>query len=286
MLGCETNNCTPSCDNVFDLVHVSYLIRGGTRVMWQLIPSFNDVQPWSFQLQTGNTGSQDSDDWINVGLPVENTCYAIDPVQRNYNKYTTTYYRIKLETPDGIYYSDPVNKAGILNPRDWRLAQEVVRKEKLRFRYSAQEGYLLKRRNMGQDCTRCLDIQTNEITDPYCPQCLGTGKQCGYYYPMSCIWADISPVSRRTEVDNNEVRGTIKDIRVSGRMLMLPIVDSLDVWVNKKTDERYYIHSIQSAAEMRGVPIIANVEMRPIAFTDVIYSVAIPQQDAWLQPSC
>jgi hypothetical protein len=92
MLGCETNNCTPSCDNIFDLVHVSYLIRGGTRVMWQLIPSFNDVQPWSFQLQAGNTGSQDSDDWINVGLPVENTCYAIDPVQRNYNKYTTLSY--------------------------------------------------------------------------------------------------------------------------------------------------------------------------------------------------
>ena len=34
-ISCEENECPPSCEDAFDMVHVSYLIRGGTRVMWQ-----------------------------------------------------------------------------------------------------------------------------------------------------------------------------------------------------------------------------------------------------------
>lgn len=279
---CEGNYCPPDCENVFDMVHVSYLIRGGTRVMWELLPTFTDPQPWSFQLQVGETGVEAADDWEDVGLPVENTCYAVDATQREYGKNQATHYRIKLVTSKGTYYSDPTAKSGILQPRDWRIAQEIVRKERLRFKYSSQDGYILKRRSNGQNCTRCLDLQTDEVTDPYCPQCWGTGKQCGYYYPMGCIWADLSTKTQRTHVDNNATRGTVSDVVVSGRMLMLPLIESNDVWVSRKTDERYYIHSIQHAAEIRGVPLVANVEMRPAPFTDVIYSIQIPQQDAWV----
>ena len=283
---CESNYCPPECESVFDMVHVSYLIRGGTRVMWELLPEFNDPRPWNFQLQVGETGNENADDWEDVGLPVENTCYAIDSSKRSYSKTQDTHYRIKLTTTLGTYYSDPVAKSGILGPRVWRLAQEVVRKEKLRFRYTSQDGYLLKRRATGQDCGKCLDLQTGEVTDPYCTECWGTGKQCGYYYPMACIWADLSPKTRRLHLDNNATRGTVQDIVVTGRMLMLPLIDEQDVWVSRKTDDRYYIHSIQDVAEMRGVPLVANVEMRPAPFTDVIYNIAIPQQDEWLSGTC
>lgn len=67
---------------------------------------------------------------------------------------------------------------------------------------------------------------------------------------------------------------------------MLPLIDEGDVWVSKKTDDRYYIHKIQNTAEIRGVPLIASVELRPAPFTDVIYQIAIPQQDVWLQEHC
>ena len=72
-ISCEDNYCPPECEFAFALVHVSYLIRGGTRVMWQLIPEFNDPLPWTFQLQVGKTGGDD-DGWEDVGLPIENTC--------------------------------------------------------------------------------------------------------------------------------------------------------------------------------------------------------------------
>ena len=285
-VSCE-NTCKPSCENVFDMVHVSYLIRGGTRIMWTLLDTFNDPKPWSFQLQQGRTGNPEADDWEDVGLPMENTCYAIDPEKRNYSKgQQDAHYRIRLVTPVAVYYSQPVAKGGILTPRDWRLAQEITRKEKLRFKYTSQDGYLLKRRITGLDCPRCLDLQTKEVTDPYCPQCWGTGKECGYYYPMGCIWCDLSPVTQRKQIDDQGMRGTITDIVISGRMLMMPLIEELDVWVSRKTDDRYYIATIRNAAEIRGVPLISNVELRPAPFTDVIYNLPIPQQDAWLQQTC
>jgi len=283
---CEANQCPPTCDNVFDMVHVSYLIRGGTRVMWVLVSEFRDPEPWTFQLQVGSSGNENADDWQDVGLPTENSCYAIDSTKRVYGKTQDTHYRVKLTTDNGTYYSEPAAKSGILMPRDWRLAQEVVRKEKLRFKYTSQDGYLLKRRTTGEDCGKCLDLQTGEVTDPYCKECWGTGKQCGYYYPMACIWADLSPKTRRMHIDDNATRGTVKDVVISGRMLMLPLIDEQDVWVSRKTDDRYYIHSIQDVAEVRGVPLVANVELRPAPFSDVIYDIPIPQQDEWLQGTC
>lgn len=251
--------------------------------MWDLVETFEDEKPWEFQLQVGETGNQNAHDWENVGLPIEDGCYAIDPTKREYAKSQNTHYRIKLTTPNGVYYSDPVSKGGILQPRDWRLAREIIRRELVRFKYSAQDGYLLKRIISGKNCTRCLDWQTNEVKDPYCPNCYGTGKECGYYYPMGCIWADVSPTTHKTNVDDQAVRGTVKDVVVSGRMLMLPLINEYDVWVSRKTDDRYYILSIQNNAEIRGVPLIANVEMRPAPYTDVIYDIPLPQQDEQLQ---
>jgi hypothetical protein len=284
---CEAAPCPSACENVFEMVHVSYLIRGGTRVMWTLREKFNDPQPWMFQLQAGRTANQDADDWTNVGLPMTNSCYMIDPEKRNYSKGgQDAHYRIKLVTPVATYYSEPTAKAGILNLRDWRLAHEIIRKERLRFRYATQDGYLLKRRITGNNCPRCLDLQTMEVKDPYCPQCWGTGKECGYYYPIGCVWADLSPLTRRRQLDNEGMRGTVRDIVITGRMLMLPLIEEKDVWISRKTDDRYYIESIQDVAEIRGVPLVANVELRPAPYTDVIYNIAIPQQDAWLQQHC
>jgi hypothetical protein len=285
-VSCEPRPCPTSCENIFDMVHVSYLMRGGTRVMWQLLNTFNDPQPWLFQLQTGQTGNPLADDWQDVGIAVENTCYAIDPQQRDFNKTLNTHYRVKLITPNQTYFSDPTAQTGILNVRDWRLAREIVRKEKLRANFTSQDGYLLKRRLTGANCTRCLDLQTMEVKDPYCPQCWGTGKQCGYYYPMACIWVDMAPSASKLNMDDQAVRGTIQDVRIKARMLMLPLIGEQDIWVSRKTDTRYYIESIQDIAEIRAVPLIAQVDLRPAPFTDVAYRIPIPQQDDWLRERC
>jgi len=276
---CEPPPCVRSCENVFSRVHVSYLIRGGTSVTWTLVRTFADPQPWTFQLETGRTGNMNADDWTAVGAPVVDTCYAVDTVRRSYGAgLQDTHYRIRLTTANGIYYSLPTAKEGVLNSRDWRLAGDILRRERLRSRYAASDGFLLKRRITGQDCTRCLDPQTRDVMDAYCPVCRGTGKVCGYYMPIPCVWADIEPLQQQRQLDDQLTAGTERTSLTRARMSMFPIVEEQDVWVNRKTDDRYLVASVSVAAAFRTVPLIANVMLRLVPFTDVIYDIEIPNQ--------
>ena len=110
--------------------------------------------------------------------------------------------------------------------------------------HAGQEGYMLKRRISGVPCPVCLDHQTREVRDPACPVCWGTGWECGYFFPMSCVWADMDPKTYHT----------------------------------KKTDDRFYVHSVQNVLEVKGVPLVADVELRLAPASDPIYDLPIPQQ--------
>lgn len=279
----ECKPCPPDCGNPFDRVVVSYLIRFGTTILWSLVPEFTDPGPHSYQLQVGTTANHDADDWQDVGLPVVDQFFAVDGEQRVFGNTNWAYYRLVLTTPLGTYYSEPTNLLGTLAWRDWRIAREIVRKERLDLRLSAQRGYLLKRRISGEKCPACLDQQTEEVTLPGCTVCYGTGYKCGYYYPMGCVWAKLSPRTRRIELDGGAARGTVNDVVVTAeRMLLHELMNEDDVWVNRVTDDRYYIHRIQHVAEWRGVPLVGSVEMRPVPYTSVLYDIQVPDQLAAL----
>lgn len=270
--------CPSTCPSVFDRVVVSRVIHGGTTVMWSLLGDFAEPQPHEFTLEVGKTGNPSADDWNPVGLPVVNAFFAVDAEQREFGKTDLTYYRVRLDTPRGTHYSDPVNGMGTLSPREWRLAREILRKERLLARLGFEEGYLLKRRVSGQRCPVCTDRQTQECRNPDCASCLGTGYTCGYYAPMPCVWAGLTPKSTRIQLDAGQGRGTIDDQAVWGRMILVPIMIDQDVWVSKKTDDRYFVHEIRHAAEVSGVPLVGNVQLRPAPFSHVVYTIEIPGQ--------
>ena len=258
-----------SCQAVFQRVHVNFIVRGGTYVMWDLYPDFVDPLPHEFQLQVGRTGVQDADDWEDVGLPIENGFYAVDPAQRTFGMRQPTHYRVQLTTANGTYLSDPTGIDGVLSYRDWRLAREIARKERVRNRLSTADGYLLKARVGGTRCPVCADLQTDEARDADCETCYGTGLAGGYFTPLPGIWADISPGPAPEERYEQGVVAVAK-----ARMLHIPLLEERDVWVNAKTDDRYFIHGITSVVEFRGtLPLIANVRLHLAAHSHVIYSI-------------
>lgn len=274
--GCQP--CPPTCGSVFDRVTVSYLIRNFTRVMWDLLPSFEDPGPYTFQLQYNPNANPYSGIWQDVGLPVVDQYFAVDDIQRVYGKTNNSFYRVLLATPACTYASEPTAAKGTLNDRDWRLAREVVRQRRVLYRYGpgAQLGYLLKRRWTGVPCPICVDPATGESRNPDCPTCYGTTFKCGYYYPVACVWATVSTRNYHTELA--DTRGTVKDVNVRAEMLMIDMLDEEDVWVNAVTDDRYSVHTVAHTAEMRGVPLIAEVELRLIPYSSAIYTIEIPQQ--------
>lgn len=268
------------CDPVFDRVVVSHIIAGPTRVMWTLMDTFDDPGPLEFQLQVGATNNNDADDWEDVGLPVTDVYGATDAEQRVWGKTNYTHYRVVLTTSRGVYYSAPESGMGVLDRRSWRLARDLVRSKRTAMRVGdrGQRGFLLKRRWTGADCPVCLDFQTREVRNPQCQTCYGTGKKCGYYYPMSCVWAELSPRAHRTELDGGQSRGTVNDVVVTAQMLMVDLLEEEDIWVADKTDDRYFVHRVSHVEEMRGVPILANVELRLVPFTHIAYAIPIPDQ--------
>jgi hypothetical protein len=271
--------CPSQCGNPFDRVVVSYLLRGGTRVMWELRDDFADAQPYHFRLQFGHSSNPDADDWADVGAAVTDAFYAVDGEQRVFGQTRAQFYRVRLDTAAGTYYSVPTGVEGTMNRRDWRQARESVRQGMVRMRATAgQEGYLLKRRVTGTPCPACTDHLTGEVRNDNCLTCYGTGFRCGYFFPIDCVWAEVYPKTYRVKVDAN--RGTVQDLVVKARVVNPWMLGEGDVWVNKRTDDRYYVHSVEHESEIRGVPITAVVEMRPAPATDVIYALQVPGQAA------
>lgn len=270
--------CRPSmCDNPFSRVVVSYLVAGGTQVFWELRESFLDPRPLTFTLEVGQSANPDADDWTAVGSPMVDTFFAVDGEQRVFGKIRWQFYRVKLETTKGTYYSDPTGLMGTLNKRDWRLAKATLRSYHVYMKAGdGQLGYLLKRRISGERCTKCTEYQTGEVTRPFCDECWGTGFRCGYFFPIGCVWADISP--RSIHLTQDRTRGTIGDVGVKASMLNPWALSEGDLFVQKVTDDRYYVHSVQNTIEFRGVPLIADVELRPLPATDPVQYIEIPQQ--------
>jgi hypothetical protein len=266
----------PTVDQAFSQIYVDHLILGNTKIYWELNRRLFDPGPYVYQLQVGHTGLNNADDWQNVGSPVNDTHYALDDTRRLYGKQLETNYRIVLTTGAATYYSQPIPVWGKLSKRDWLLAREITRKELLRLtRYTATDGYLLIRKRSGTICPVCTDPLTGEITKSNDTTCYGTGYTGGYYAPLSCTFFDLSPDGRKEERDLN-ARGMVDDTTKKGRFIGYPLIRSLDVFVDKSSDERYYVDSVQELAELRGVPIVVAPVLKLIPFSEIVYNISVP----------
>jgi hypothetical protein len=235
---------------------------------------FIDPGPYTFQLQQGYTGLQDADDWVDIGTPVLNTYYAYDLSQHVWGKDQDTHYRLQLTTPEDVYYSMPAGCDGHLSKRDWLKAREIIRKESLRHRVLVSpEGFLLKARRYGPRCATCGDSYTEEVSNSHCPACYGTGYANGYFEPLPACFADVG--LHDSYPQRAADRGMVHEHKISGRFIGDPALYTYDVWVNRSTDERYYLHNVKSISQVRGVPIVFDVELCLAPYTDVVYTVPI-----------
>lgn len=275
-------HCLPACPTAcptatpFARVFVKYNPSGGTDVSYTLNAGVPFRNGMTFQLESGRAGVPGADDWAPVGAPVHDLLTLRDEARRPTGKVDRPYYRIRLTTPDGeVRYSDPVGREGTLSPLQWRLAHAALRAERVYMQAGdGQLVYVMKRREAGDRCPRCTDPQTGDVREPGCPVCFGTGYTCGYFFPLDCAWADVSPKSYHTEI--KEGQGTKKDVTVRARIAGFLMLDEGDVVVTAATDDRYYVHSVQNLVEFVGVAVVRMVELRLLAGSDPIYLIKLP----------
>jgi hypothetical protein len=267
-------------DAVFDRISVSYLVRGGATVTWSLRPHFLDPQPHSFQLRVGSTGDPAADDWANVGSPVLNAGLAIDSTRRGFGRLDSTHYRVVLTTPVGTYASRPVSTTGTMGRHDWLIARELVRQRRLQLRlYTAVPGRLLKRRFSGpmpsptNPAVAVIDPTTGAMIRSTAASTAGTPFTGGYFASVPFLMST-SPASSRSMLDPQ--RGSVDDasLVVRGSAVMVPELSTGDLFVADGSDRRWYVERVTNAAEWRGVPLVADVELRRAPAGDPAYLVS------------
>lgn len=259
----------------FRRVSVDHMIRGVTRVWWQLEPDFKQPGPYVFQLQLGKTGLRNATDWVNIGAPVTNNYLAYDPGWDDSGYELLSHYRITLTTPTETYVSQTASCFGELNEHDWALSREIIRKEQVRNRLVSTPGFLVKPMRFGEPCPRCRDQLTQEITDSDCPVCQGTGFRVGYHPPLEMQCWDLSPQTITEQVDE-QIKGTTRDNPyITARVIGFPALNKNDIWVNAASDERWLIESVQIIAALRNVPLVYNVQLGLMPFSNPIYALDI-----------
>lgn len=115
-----------------------------------------------------------------------------------------------------------------LEPFEFLQAQEIVRKENLRFTvHVGQKVKIFKRRFYGDPCTKCLDKLTGAILNSQCQVCMGTRYISGYFDPVDA-YADIDeqPV-QKSLTDINTVENRMAQVRLTNEVL----VNKLDLIV-------------------------------------------------------
>ena len=250
------------------------------KVEWCLMQDFQGPLPLTFTLYRGRAVNDDN--WVKISEVVDQPwLFDNHPVRRPHEY--STFYKVHLRDGDGReYWSHPVSWDVTWNHYDWRLCREIIRKELLlqglrngkpQARGGGTKGWLLKRRQFGEACPRCLDKDTGDITDANCPICFGTGVVGGYYDAQE-YWVVQQPSRRVTRLsDQGDTRTTIMEIV---RCLAHPAPEAKDIWVQAGNDVRYEIQAdIDKMARHRGVDIVLGLRLLELPTTNVVYQVPI-----------
>ena len=201
-----------------------------------------------------------------------NSCFYIDTRRRNYNKYMNECYRLRLTVPStGEEYVSDVVQAGKFEAYPFSSeAENVIKQAEKDLELSGCTGVLLKKKHWGERCIHCTDFEDNTTVNEHCPWCLGTGFAGGYYN-------GISMTIKKEKIATDEGQGDdcVEESEVvEGRCIAYPWIRYGDVWVEDKTNKRFYISKATPIANYKEVPLIYGIKMSKVEYSDVLYTPA------------
>jgi hypothetical protein len=255
---------------VFPIPAANQTLYNRVVVSWAMDPAFSDAGPWTFTLQRS---ADINDEFVNIATTVDQPWLYDDYTWAN-TTLSTCYYRVKLVTPSGTYYSTVQPAQGDWNRYDWTLAKEIVRKENLIMRKKVgTKGWLLRRKKLGTQCTVCVNPVTGQVLQSQCDTCYGTGITGGYYTPIE-YWISQDPNKRITKLTMEQ--GIIAETMETARALAYPIVEPNDVWVSGTSNVRYFIQpDIASVARHRGTDLVINIRLKIVPANSSVYHIPV-----------
>ena len=241
-------------------------------VQYKVDPSFTGKGPYKFQLLAF------LDENFNQFLyTIPSTEYFIvDDSRVRQNQLASFLYKLALTTADNKVYLSQFfgwHPSDHTNRHKYLLANDIARRERVRFNYAGHWAFLLKRKVYG-----CID---DADVDPITGEPLvdntatfGVGKVGGYYSP---IITRFSIQDRQTKTEfSKDGRGSqfteLLNIRAAG----FPFIDQHDIIV--MADGKRYTVSDANTKYFPGTTmiILQNPVLRLIPNTDTVYNIEIP----------
>ena len=256
------------------------IVPGTSHIVWDLHPNMKDPGPYTYQLQVNRLPDPDSGEWVNVGDPQTNVFQLEDSTTESHGFRLDKYYRIILTTSRGQYTSPIEGCFGQLHRYEWKLVQEILRKELLRHNNVSVPCVLLKKRTSGEVCPHCTDGVVGGSNNSECPYCYGTGYYGGYHAPLKFQLIEIYPsqLLERHESDNVATLNMSID-RYEARAMGVPEIYVDDVIVDLSTSQRFRVNGSQSISQLRRVPIARKLDLTLLPYSDPVYKVDIGSND-------
>ena len=263
-------------DNVFDHIAVDRIAAGGTRVSWRFNEFFQGRRPFTIQLQRGESGIPEADDWTTAANGTD-VGSLVDPVGKDLDPVPRAHYRVRLVDADNVVsISKPVPCEGNLNRRDWLRARALIRREVMLGRTDeGTAGWIYRQIRLK---TRSADpLQVDPLLDTVINTLgsnLGTDHAGGYFAasPMQMLTLQMGPRNNKIDPDRGQVNDLVKMVKA----VAYPQLSQGDVWVAAHNDERYAIGQVTVVERLREVPVMVQVELTKIQISDPIYRLSLP----------
>lgn len=258
--------------NPFTKIFLRPQFGRGHALQWEIDPLFKDEEPHNFTIEV--SGAMDFSELIRT-VNVGNVFFGVDPI-RQQNTETAIYYRVRLDTPNGQYFSKGINPNYTPSTRhQFSIAAEIVRKEHLRMsKYTGAAVAVLKRKiygNVVKDNT--VDpISGLAMTDSAPDQ--GNVFVSGYYDPIRSFMS----IENGNDVFAMDPNGTgaIANTRLEVRMLGFPYVNYNDIIIDVDADLRYIVKD-RDEVNFPGTSIVLlqTLQLSLIPSSDPVYSINI-----------
>lgn len=248
---------------------------GQAYVTWRIHRSMRDKGPYYYKLQVARTPNANDPEWEDVTGFQQDVAYLNDPGTPVYGHYLDKYYRVILKTGENMYKSPAYGIFGQLRPREWEIAKDIRRRERLRYGYTAVPVTVYKLKRYGEPCPHCVSSQSEGSSNSKCPYCYGTGFLGGYHTGFGMQMMDISPSQLREIHYSDDVAtfNTSQDA-YQARAAGIPELSEGDIIVDESTDQRFKVSASPVIAQIRRVPLVRQVDMTLLPFSDIAYSIS------------
>jgi len=268
---------------IFDSVSVYPVSPTLTKVRWTFLsPIELTAGPYTLYVEMSRSVT---DNWDVVGT-LESYDLSVlefyDTTQRSWATNEVWFYRIRMNSSVSTYVSRAEPAWGSLDRKDRLTLREMNRQECLRLtKKVGSKGLLFKRKHWGvlptmHEGASVVDFVTGEVLDVLSEGTSGTQFIGGYHAPISW-WLEL----RAGEVrKTSRTEAAMEDeTSVGATGLYYPIPRNADMWLDCTSGRRYWISSVTIKSKIKHVPVVVDLVLDEIPFTDIAYKVEAVDSD-------